>query len=179
MIIRPVLRSFLVLVIISISCTILIKAEDDYEDDDYFYDAGLTDDDVKQIQIDKKKEIDLKKKLETTKKATTPAFMAVKEKTEDQEMDWNKYYMEKMVKTYMKKYQNEQMEKRRLKFESDLNHPLLSIITLTTFFGVSSVIGLIIVYVRGKQFRKNDSSKFETQKIYNPVEQNETPNVTV
>lgn len=74
----------------------------------------------------------------------------------------------------MEKYQAEQLEKRRKKLESDLNHPMLSILTLTTFFGLSSIIGLIIVYVRGKQFRKNDNSK--VKKRYEPVEVNETVN---
>ncbi len=114
------------------------------------------------------------KNLQTTTKATTPEFFAPK-KTDDQKVEnWDQYYMEKMVKAYMDKYQEEQLQKRRLKFETDLNHPLLSIITLTAFFGISSFVGLIIVYVRGKQFRKNNTNATKGEKkIYKPVDANE------
>ena len=142
--------------------------EDEYVDD-YFYESGLDENQVQEMHNKRIEEEALKKSLETTTLKTTPAFFAAKE-SKDQDIDWNKYYMETMVKAYMKKYQDEQLEKRRLKFESDVNHPMLSIITLTTFFGVSTMIGLIIVYVRGRQFRKNDSVKLE-KKAYNSVSQ--------
>ncbi len=143
-------------------------------EDEYFYDSELSENDIKKIQEEKKLKEELLKNLQTTTKATTPEFFAPK-KTDDQKVEnWDQYYMEKMVKAYMDKYQEEQLQKRRLKFETDLNHPLLSIITLTAFFGISSFVGLIIVYVRGKQFRKNNTNATKGEKkIYKPVDANE------
>ena len=149
----------------------VINAQD-YSDDDYFYDADLTEDEVNKAKEETLKEREHLKNIQTTKPATTPAFFA-KKKSKDQDINWEEYYMEKMVAQYMKKYQAEQLEKRRQKFESDLNHPLLSIITLTGFFGIGSIIGLIIVYIRGKQFRKNGGSKLDKNSLYKPVDTNE------
>jgi hypothetical protein len=148
------------------------KANEDAEDQDYFYDADLKQEDIKKIQEEKKKEELLRKSRETTTLAREPDFFTVKA-NKDQEIDWNKFYMQKMIEEHMKKYQEEQLELRRKKFENDLNHPMLSIITLTSFFGISSIIGLIVVFVRGKQFRKKENNNSE-KKIYKPVLQNET-----
>lgn len=139
------------------------------DDSDYFYEADLTEEEVNKAKKETKKEREYLKSIQTTTPATTPAFF-VREKSKDQDVNWEEYYMEKMVAQYMKKYQEEQLEKRRQKFESDLNHPLLSIITLTGFFGIGSIIGLIIVYIRGKQFRKNGGSKLEKNSLYKPVD---------
>ncbi len=141
------------------------------EEDDYFYDSALSEKDIKNIQQEKELEQQRLKSLQTTIKATTPEFFAQK-KSEDQKVDnWDEFYMKKMVQTYMDKYQEEQLEKRRKKFETDLNHPLLSVITLTTFFTVTSIIGLVIVYVRGKQFRKNTTKN--EKNTFQPVDTNE------
>lgn len=147
-------------------------------DDDYFYDTKLSDAEIDQIQAEKQREQELAEREKAKATVTAPAFFAKLEEKPDQDIDLQRLYMEQMMKIYMKKYQEEQLEKRRAKFKSDLNHPMLSIITLTCFFGINSIIGLIIVYIRGKQFRKNDSNNGE-KKAYTSVEQNETPVVWI
>lgn len=159
-----------------IICVWAAPTEDTDVDRDYFYDTKLSDSEIDQIQVDKQRERELAERERAKVTVTAPAFFAKQEEKPDQDIDLQKLYMEQMMKIYMKKYQEEQLEKRRAKFESDLNHPMLSVITLTCFFGISSIIGLIIVYIRGKQFRKNDSTKCE-KKAYTSVEQNETPDV--
>ena len=95
-------------------------------------------------------------------------------------MDWDKYYAEKIISEYMKKMQAEQLEKRRLKAKTDLNHPMLSVITLVVFFGLGTFIGLIIMFVRSRQFQKtkpekltNNNNNTQNKTIYNKVEQND------
>ena len=76
-------------------------------------------------------------------------------------------FMENACKEYLMK-QFEEM--RKSKSKSTLNHSLLSVITLTGFFTVGIFIGLVIVLVKGKTFRKNkksDQSKNNLEKKTN------------
>ena len=164
----------IVLLVFALGACGVYAAEGDNEDD-YFYEASLDKEQIKEIQLKKQAiELEEKSRLSTTTPAD-PAFFTVKQ-SQDQNIDWNKYYMDKMIAEYMKKFQLEQLEKRRIKFETDLNHPLLSIITLSLFFGISSIIGLLIAFFRGKQFRKNETTS-QKKIIYDSVTQNENPTV--
>jgi hypothetical protein len=145
-------------------------AEDDQgvinSNDDYFYSPNITVDQIKKAEEDRiLKELENKKNEERSKSTEKPPdFFKANEKNEkNNEIDWDKYYMEKIMSEYMKKYQQEQLEKRRLKAKSELNHPVLSVLTLVTFFGLGSFIGLIIMCVRSKQF-SNSKNKSDTKK---------------
>ena len=139
---------------------------------DYFYDAEIGEEEVKKRQQEEK----LKKSQEALSSTEKPPeFFENNKQDESDKLDWNKFYMEKIIGEYMKKMQQEQLEKRKLKSKSDLNHPILSVITLTTFFGTGIFIGVIIICVRGRQFQKNkDHTKNKTdKKEYQPVQLDE------
>ena len=139
---------------------------------DYFYDAEIGEEEVKKRQQEEK----LKKSQEALSSTEKPPeFFENNKQDESDKLDWNKFYMEKIIGEYMKKMQQEQLEKRKLKSKSDLNHPILSVITLTTFFGTGILIGVIIICVRGRQFQKNkDHTKNKTdKKEYQPVQLDE------
>ena len=150
--------------------------------DDYFYSPDLTSEQIKKAEEERAhKELE-QKQIEEKAKSTvqTPEFFRANEKNEkNNEIDWDKYYMEKIMSEYMKKYQQDQLEKRRLKAKSELNHQVLSVITLVTFFGLGTLIGLVIMCVRSKQFQ-NSKNKSDPKKnghlaskkpIYDKVEQ--------
>ena len=183
MIIYPNIIISLIFILVTISLASTdTTTQPTEQNDDYFHDEGLTPEQIKKIEQDKLRS-ELEKKLLNDKLKSTekpPQFFEknIEQNDKNKNIDWDKYYMEKMMTEYMKKYQQEQLEKRRLKAKSDLNHPMLSVITLVIFFGLGTFIGLIIIVVRSKQFQK---STYKTDKgntlpkkpIYDQVKQTE------
>jgi hypothetical protein len=124
-------------------------------DDDYFYDDSLTKEDIEKIQKKKQEEEQIRKEKEQSeKKAEEDQPNWFKEINEQNSKDPFEEMMKTKIEEYIKKYQKEQMDKFREKYKSksDLNHQLLSIITLSVFFGSGIVIGLIIVFFRSYNF---------------------------
>ena len=72
-------------------------------EDDYFYDAQLSESEIEKIQVQKKKEKELAASQNIKETVTPPPFVVNPEKKADQDLDLNKYYMEEMVKMVMKK----------------------------------------------------------------------------
>jgi hypothetical protein len=149
-------------------------------DDDYFYDDKLSKEEIDSLKKNRQLEWQRAAESASTTTEPTPEWFNRNE-SENSEMQ---KYMEEQIKEYLKKYQKEQMEKMKLKKKSDLNHPLLSVITLSVFFGSGIVIGLVIVLVKGNNFKntsitKRASSKQQQKKksldktAYKSVAQNE------
>ncbi len=154
--------------------------------DEYFFEPDLTEEQIQKIEQEKRIQEAEKKRLEeeSKKKEEPPEFFKKNEQNDkNNKMDWDKYYAEKIISEYMKKMQAEQLEKRRLKAKTDLNHPMLSVITLVVFFGLGTFIGLIIMFVRSRQFQNtknnkpekltNNNNNSQNKTIYNKVEQND------
>jgi len=173
---------------------------------DYFYDDGLNKEQIEQLQKEKKekellenekqkeekvddpvwfkednkpKEDPLKKLMESFKSALD----SNKNSENDTNSDPNSKYIKDFIKDYLKKYEKEQIEKFRSKNKSnsDVNHPMLSIITLSAFFSSGIVIGLIIVFVRGQHFKrlKRNSTNLKKKNIYKEVQQTDVDKVVV
>lgn len=158
------LRICILLVVLGV----LVKCED------YFYDEGVDEEKVKEMQRNKTLIEEQRRNSETTTTEKEPDWFAKK----DSDDPFAKY-MEEAFKEYIKKYQKEQAEKlkSRFKSKSDLNHPQLSVITLTAFFGIGVFISLVIVYFKGRTF-KNSKPSGDKQKIleknsYKSVQQND------
>lgn len=137
-------------------------------DDDYFYDDSLTKEEIEKIQKQKQEEERLRKEKEEAEKKKEKPPEWVEEVNEKIRKDPFEEMMKTKIEEYIKKYQKEQMDKFRekSKSKSDLNHQLLSIITLSVFFGSGIVIGLIIVFFRSYNFsaiksksRNNEDTK--------------------
>jgi hypothetical protein len=118
------------------------KAE---EPNDYFYDEALKPEEIAEIQKTKKEEEEKKRKEATTTTEPPPGWF---EKKEDNPM---MEYMKQACQEYVKKH-FEEMTKSKTK--STLNHSMLSLITLTGFFSAGIFIGLMIVLIKGRTFRK-------------------------
>lgn len=132
------------------------------QDDDYHYKPDLSDDQIKKLEEEKRlRELEKQRKEQEELRRIQdenkqPDFLEkIKENDKSANFNMEKFYMEKIMSEYMKKYQQEQLEKRRQKAKSDLNHPMLSVITLIVFFGLGTIIGLIIMFVRSKKFQKS------------------------
>ncbi len=106
--------------------------------DDYFYDSSIDESKAKEIRENKTRIENELKLSQTTTTEPPPEFFQANEKKNDR-FDWNEFYMDKMISEYMKRLQEQQIKNRKAK--SDLNHQILSIITLTAFFGITSFIG--------------------------------------
>lgn len=116
------------------------------QDPDYFYEDSLSKDEIEMIKKERQSKLEEAKRLSTTTSEPDPEWFA---KTDAAENPMEEY-MKKMMQDYIKKYQKEQMDKIRASSKkSDLNHPLLSIITLSVFFGSGIVIGISIVLIKG------------------------------
>lgn len=126
--------------------------------DDYFYDEGLSDADKEKMREDRKLEEEQNLKEMTTTTEKTPDWFVRPNKSDDT----LKEFMEEAIKEYMKKMRDEYMEKMKSKKESDINHPFWSVVTLVIFFGSGIVIGLSIVMIRGSKFQNNKLRKKST-----------------
>jgi hypothetical protein len=121
------------------------KTQDDI---DYFYDQDLTQEEIEKRKKENQEAEKMKKQQEKekTNQEQEPAwFQKAKENTDDPFAD----FMKKQVEEYLKNYRKEQIEKLKTKTKSDLNHQMLSIVFLSAFFAAGTLIGLIIVFLRG------------------------------
>lgn len=181
---------------------------EDKNSNDYFYDDSLNKEQIEQIQKEKiekeklesekkkennvddplwfkednkPKEDPLKGLMESFKSALDPS----KNSDNDTDSNPNSKYIKEYIKDYLKKYEKEQIEKFRSKNKSnsDLNHPVLSIITLSAFFSSGIVIGLIVVFIRGQHFKKlkrnSTNLKKKNSTVYKEVAQTDVDKVVV
>jgi len=158
---------------------------------DYFYDSSLTEEEIEKAKNEKKQSASLNQ-IETSTKTDPNWFKESNKPVEDpfanfidffssksQENNTDKQQMPPMIKEMMLKYQAEQMEKWRQsrKSTSNLNHQVLSIITLSAFFGIGIVVSLMIAFTRGLQFKKlkqsikNTYGNKKKKSIYKSVEE--------
>jgi hypothetical protein len=125
------------------------KEENKKSDDDYFYDENLDQAAIDELQ--KKRKLEEKERLKSLT-TTTEAPPEWFDKKEDNPM---MSYMKQACQEYVKKH-FEEMSKSKTK--STLNHSMLSVVTLTGFFSMGIFIGLLIVLVKGRTFKKNAKS---------------------
>lgn len=187
------MRCFLlILVSIHLFGTIQLQQETNSPEEkqpDYFYDQALSDEEIEKAKIEKKEKSPVKQ-VETSTKTDPDWFKESNKPVNDPFANFLDFFSSKenktdkqeippMMKEIMQKYQAEQMEKFRQsrKSTSNLNHKLLSVITLAGFFGSGIIISLAIAFTRGIKFRKLKQSFRETyggkkkKSIYNSVEQ--------
>jgi hypothetical protein len=166
------------------------EANSNEKQPDYFYDSSLTEEEIEKAKNEKKQSASIKQ-VETTNKTDPNWFKESNKPVEDpfanfldffsskSQNNTDKQPMPPMMKEMMLKYQAEQMEKWRQsrKSTSNLNHQMLSIITLSAFFGTGIVVSLIIAFTRGIQFKKlkqsikNTYGNKKKKSIYKSVEE--------
>ena len=117
------------------------------DSDDYFYDDSLKPEEIEELQKKKKEEEKASKEIKS-KKASTEAPPEWFNKKEENPMEG---FVKSKCQEYIRKYFEEMTSS---KSKSTLNHSVLSVITLTGFFSVGIFIGLIIVLIKGRKFKK-------------------------
>lgn len=136
---------------------------------DYFYEEGLSPDEIKAIQANKTRIEEEQRKLVTTTTETIPEWF----RNENSDDPLSKFMKEKFDE-YLKKFKKEQKEKLRSRFKaSSIDHSFWSLVTLIIFFGTGTIISLIIIVVKSKQIPRIKSSKIPNKADYSPINQNE------
>ena len=181
------------------------------DNSDYFYDAALTDE-----EIQKQKEANKNSLLKTNEAVSeqkvedpewfkesnkpiedpfakifnflNPNSQAAKTSDSQNATDPQMQLMLNFFKEHSKELQAIQYEKFRQsrKSKSNLNHKLLSLLTLTAFFGISILVALVVAFLRGQQFSRmknkvmaNFDRNEKKKTIYDPVNQHIVDEIVV
>lgn len=133
------------------------------DDPDYFYDESLNQESIEKLKQEKEIEASKKRQEEDAnkKKEEDPAWF-IKENDPENVID---VFMKQQIDTYLKKYRKEQIEKLKSKKKSDLNHQVLSIVFVSAFFVVGTLIGLLIVFIRGHSQKMSKIFKSKSKKL--------------
>jgi hypothetical protein len=125
------------------------QSKDAIKTEDYFYDETLSQAEIEEQQKKRKLEEEARLKALTTTTEPPPEWFDKQE--ENPMMSYIKQECQKYVKKHF-----EEMSKTKTK--SNLNHSMLSVVTLTGFFSLGIFIGLLIVLIKGRTFKKNAKS---------------------
>ena len=142
---------------------------------DYFYDEGMDKAQIEELQRQKDVAKKQAQEEEERKNAELEDPEWFKEAKAVDDEDPFKEFMKKQMADYIKKYRKEMMDKLKAKSKSDLNHPLLSVITLTAFFGSSITVGLIVVLCRAHRYKlatsTHEKAERKQQQLYKKQQQ--------
>lgn len=125
------------------------------QDADYFYDEGMTEEEIKREQEQKRLEKERQDRERTTSTEKPPDWFVQREESP----------MEQMFKEKCKEYVRQQFDEmaKSKSSGSHINHSVLSVLTLTGFFMTGIIIGITIVLIKGRTFKKNKAASSNTK----------------
>ncbi|CAF1030988.1 unnamed protein product [Brachionus calyciflorus] len=143
---------------------------------DYFYEDGLSPQQIEEIRINKTR-VELEKRLKETTTTELPPDWFNKKPNEDDPLS---KFMQEKFKEYLEQFKKEQADKIKAQFKSksNIDHSFWSLITLTVFFGTGISISLIIILVKSNHVQSMAKKKKKQKKClenveYLPVKQSE------
>lgn len=136
---------------------------------DYFYEEGLSPEEIKAIQVNKTRLQEEQRKAITTTTEKIPEWF----QNNNSDDPLSKFMKEKFDE-YLKIFKKEQKEKLRSRFKaSSIDHSFWSVLTLMIFFGTGTLISLITIVIKSKQISKIKSPKILNKADYSPINQKE------